>query len=124
MVFAAANHRIAKRKQLKLSDLVAERWAMSSATDPNWAVLRQAFGCVGLPLPVMAVETTDLSLRHHLIAVSNLLTFASKNIARYAATRFDIAEFRVKDLAYTRRVGVFYRNDAYLPPPPGGSSRY
>jgi DNA-binding transcriptional LysR family regulator len=116
VVIAAANHRLAKRKQLKLADLVQERWIMSSISDPNWAVLSRAFGNAGMPRPVIAIETTDLSLRHHLVAVSNLLTFASKNIARYAAARFRIAQFRVKDLAYTRRVGVFYRKDAYLSP--------
>ena len=34
----------------------------------------------------------------------------------YAAAHFPIIELRVRDLGFTRRVGVFYRKDAYLSP--------
>jgi len=116
VVFARARHRLAKRKKLTVADLVGERWAMSSINNPTWRRLSQMFSDAGLPPLVIGAETTDLPLRHHLIATSDMLTFGSKDVARYAAQRHPIVELRVKGLAYTRRVGVFYRKESYLSP--------
>jgi DNA-binding transcriptional LysR family regulator len=54
--------------------------------------------------------------RFHLIATSDLLTFGSKTVAQYGAGHLGIVELRVKGLSASRRVGVLYRKDAYLPP--------
>jgi DNA-binding transcriptional LysR family regulator len=116
VVFASANHPLAKRRQLTLADLLQERWTMAAIDNPSWQRLSQAFGDAGLTTPVLGIETTDLPLRHHLVASSNLLAFASRDVARYAAARFRIVELRVKDLTYIRRVGVICRKDAYLSP--------
>jgi len=51
-----------------------------------------------------------------LVAASDLLAFGSRSVAQYATAHFRIAVLRVKDLVYTRRVGVIYRKDAYLSP--------
>jgi DNA-binding transcriptional LysR family regulator len=116
VLFAGAHHRLAKRKQLTMADLVGERWAMSSINNPTWRRLSQMFADAGLPPLVIGVETTDLPLRHHLIAASDMISFGSRDVARHVARRFPIVELRVKDLAYTRRVGVFCRKESYLSP--------
>jgi DNA-binding transcriptional LysR family regulator len=116
VVYAAANHRLAKRKRLTLADLVQERWMTGAINNPGWRRLCQAFADNDLPPPKTGVETTYLTLRNELVAATDLLAFASREVARYAAARLHIAELRVKDLTYTRRVGLMYRKDAYLSP--------
>jgi DNA-binding transcriptional LysR family regulator len=116
VVYVSANHRLAKRKQLTLADLVHERWATGFISGPPERGLSQAFEDAGLPPPNIAIETAFLPIRYHLVAASDLLSFNSTRMVRYAAARFRIRELHVKDLAYTRRVGVYYRKDAYLSP--------
>jgi len=116
VVYASANHRLAKRKQVTLADLVQERWALSTIAGLTERRLSRVLGDNGLPPPSIALETTNLSTRLHLVAASELLGFSSRQTVRYAAAQFRIAELRVKDLSVTRRVGVVYRKDAYLSP--------
>lgn len=116
VVYVAANHRLAKRKQLTLADLVQERWATGFTNGPPERRLSQAFEDAGLPPPKFAIQTAFLPIRYHLVAASDFLSFNSRRMVRYAAARLRIRELHVKDLAYTRRVGVYYRKDAYLSP--------
>jgi len=116
VVYASANHRLANRKQVTLVDLAQERWALSLSD--SWAeqYLSRVFGDNGLPPPSIALETTNLPTRHHLIAASELLGFSSRQSMQYFAAQFPVVELRVKDLTVTRRIGVMYRKDAYLSP--------
>ena len=116
VVYASANHRLAKRKQLTLADLVGERWTTGFVNGPPERRLSQVFEDSGLPPPNIAIETAFLPIRYHLVAASDLLSFNSRRMVRYAAARLRIRELHVKELAYTRRVGVYYRQDAYLSP--------
>jgi len=116
VVYASANHRLTKRRQVTLADLVQERWALTPIE--NFAVQRlsRLFRESGLPPPSIALETTNMQTTHTLIAVSELLGFTSRQTVRYAAAHYPIAELRVMDLSVTRPVGVVYRKDAYLSP--------
>jgi DNA-binding transcriptional LysR family regulator len=113
-IYASLDHRLAKRRLLTLHDVAQERWAMASP-GTGWA-LTKAFANLGLPPPKLAVDTTSEMAKFHLVATSDLLTFASKPVAKYAAGHLGIVELRVKGLSATRRVAVRYRKDAYLPP--------
>jgi DNA-binding transcriptional LysR family regulator len=115
-VYAAANHRLAKRKQLTLADLVDEQWVMATTNNPAWQRLNQAFVDCDLPSPKIGVATTYLPLRQQLVATSDLLAFGSNEVTRYAVERLGVVQLRVKELTVSRRVGVIYRKDAYLPP--------
>ena len=79
-------------------------------------LLAEEFGRKGLPPPHIAVETSYLPARYHVVAATDLLAIGSRPIVRYGAARFGIVELRVKDLTLTRRDGVMYRKDAYLSP--------
>ena len=116
VIFAATNHRLARRKHLTLADLTQERWAMGTVNGSTERKLHQLFGDAGLGSPNITVETPLLSLRHQLVASSDLLTFNSMRSAKYAASRFRLAVLPVKDLTYVRPVGVIYRKDGYLSP--------
>jgi DNA-binding transcriptional LysR family regulator len=116
VVFTSLHHRLAKRKQVTLSELVQERWLTGDINGASQRQLSQAFEDRGLPAPKIAVETPFVPIRYHMVATSDLLAFTSRAVARSAAARFQIAELRVKDLSIMRRVGVIYRKDAYLSP--------
>ena len=116
VVLASANHRLAKRRELKLVDLVRERWTLGAINGPPEQLLSQVLGNKGLPAPNIAVETTNLSARLQLVAATDLLALGTTPTVRYAAARFGIVVLRVKDFAAARRGGLFYRKDAYLSP--------
>jgi DNA-binding transcriptional LysR family regulator len=116
VVYASANHRLAKRKQLTLADLVHERWAMRHVTNPSWRRLCQAFGKAGLPPPRIGIDSSNISLRQHMVASTNMVAYASKEIAHNAAKQHAIVQWNLKELAARRRVGVVYRKDGYLLP--------
>ncbi len=116
VIYASANHRLAKRRSLTLADLAGERWAVPSASSVIVRVLSEELRNRGLPPPVIAVETTYLPARHHLLGATDLLAINPRSMVRHDAARFGLVELRVKDLALTRRGGVIYRKDAYLSP--------
>jgi DNA-binding transcriptional LysR family regulator len=116
VVYASINHRLAKRKVVSLADLAQERWAVSALSTPSSQCLRQMCQDAGLPPPKIAMESNSLPLKHQIVAGSDLLGFAAKRSVSEASPRYRLAALRVRDLAYSRRVGVMYRKDAYLSP--------
>jgi DNA-binding transcriptional LysR family regulator len=116
VIHASANHRLAKRRQLTLADLTQERWVLPSFDSGIVRRLTQVFGDLGLPPPQVAVETSYLPARYHVVATSDLLTFGSKAVAEHAAGHLGIVDLRVKGLSGSQRIVVRYRKDAYLPP--------
>ena len=116
IVYASAKHRLANRKRVALSDLVEERWALSTSDTPLWLRIHHAFQQNGLSSPRIAIETASLGLRLPLVASSDLLGYSSRAALRQGAPQIRFAELHVKELAYTRRTGMLYRKDAYLSP--------
>ena len=115
VVYASVNHRLARRKQLTVSDLAQERWA-SADSSAAFQRLRRAFEERGLPSPRLAVESNATSVRFRAVAGSDLLGFTAKTHLRQVARRFGLAELPVKELSWQRGVGVSYRKDAYFSP--------
>ena len=117
-VYAAAGHRLAKRKRVTIADLAQERWAMPAHAIMPSAVqwLRRVLEQHGLPAPRFTLETGSVFLRLKLIASSGLLTFTSRRPMRQLAPQFPMVVIPVKELTWTRHVGVSYRKDAYLSP--------
>jgi len=115
VVYASANHRLAKLKRVTIADLSRERWALlPDVLASQW--LRRAFEDSGLPPPEVTLETSSETLRLHAVASSELLGFAPRIYVREAAPRLRLVELRVKELAWRRPLGVRYRRDAYLSP--------
>ncbi len=115
-IFASANHRLAKRRQLTFTDLAQERWALSAPDIGGVRLLAEAFASVGLPPPKAVVEASSVMTRFHLVATSDLLTYATRPVSQYAADQLGIVDLRVKGLPAGRYICATYRKDAYLPP--------
>ena len=115
-IYAAANHRLAKRRQVTLADLAQERWVLSPLTQETGRLLTQAFAAMGLPPPNVAVESSSMGARFRLVAACDLITFGSRSVAQHLARDLAIVPLRIKVLPGTRHTCVTYRKDAYLPP--------
>jgi DNA-binding transcriptional LysR family regulator len=115
-IYASTNHRLAKRKRVSLVDLAQESWILPAHGTETAQLLTKALASVGLPPPRIAIEATYMMTRFHAVAASELLTYGSKVVAKYAAGHLGIVDLRVTGLSGDRRVCVTYRKDAYLPP--------
>lgn len=115
IVFASATHPLAARKKVAIADLVRWRWA-STANVLAWQWLQRTFQNHSLPPPRIALETGSLSLRSLIAASSDLLCFNAKRAFRESAQHLQLVEVPVKELTWTRHVGLSYRADAYLSP--------
>jgi DNA-binding transcriptional LysR family regulator len=116
VAYASADHRLAKKRHVSMSDLAMEGWVMSSAIHRPKQLLARAFEESGLSGPRLVVETRPARLRLQIIAGSRLLGFGPRRSMQKAATSFRLKVLPVKELNWPRPVGAMYRKDAYLPP--------
>ena len=116
VVIAAADHRLARKKPLRLADLSQEHWIVSAPTSVISRQLHAVFENHGLPRPRVSVETDSPVLRLPVVASSDLLGYTWASVLHWAMPQMCFAELDVEELALTFRVGVSYRKDAYLSP--------
>jgi DNA-binding transcriptional LysR family regulator len=116
VAYASTRHRLARKKKVELADLARERWAVAALNAPSPPRLRQAFLDAGLPPPEIAMESNSLMFRHRIVASTDLVGIAPKQSISESFPRSRCVVFRVRDLNYIRRVGMMYREDAYLSP--------
>jgi DNA-binding transcriptional LysR family regulator len=117
VVYAAANHRLAKRKSLSLADLTEERWASTAASAyGSRQSLHQAFAERGLPQPRNMLVSDSVMLKLRAVATSDLLGVSAKRVVQTATTYLRLAILPVKDMNWLRPAAIAYRRDAYLSP--------
>jgi DNA-binding transcriptional LysR family regulator len=116
IVCASANHPLARRKRVTLADLAGERWALPSANTLAWQQIYRAFADNGMPPPQVAMEANVRQIRLQVIAQSGLLGFTPRWELQQSSLPTRLVEIPVKELAWTRQLGVRYRKDAYLSP--------
>lgn len=114
VVYASANHRLAGKRRVTLSDLAPERLVVFGPDSNSMRRLKSTFVDAGLPFPHIALETGSIALRNQIVASTDLLGYTAQRVVRLAAPQFRFAELRVKELEFVRRVGVIYRKNAYL----------
>jgi DNA-binding transcriptional LysR family regulator len=116
VVCASADHRLAKRKRVAISDLVQERWTLSAPAVLNVQHVHRAFHDAGLPPPRVAIEARPVRLRLQICAATSLLSFNARRTLHQVAPRFRLKELPVAELRWRRAMGVIYRKDSYLSP--------
>lgn len=119
VVFCSAEHRLARRKSVKLEDLAQERWSAATSAVGAFGPLRllqQAFEERGLPAPRIALVSDLVMFRRRVVAASDLVGVAVKANVAAAASRLDLKILSVQGLQWVRAVAAAYRKDSYLPP--------
>lgn len=115
VVYAAANHPLAKRKRVTFADLAEEQWS-SDIDASSWKALCRQFEERGLKIPRLVMESNSLELRLPVIAASNLLIHSSSIVVQRAKQRYRLVELPVEGFNIAREIGVYYRKDGYLSP--------
>lgn len=116
VVYAAVDHRLTRRKQVEIADLAEERWATSAPDALPWKWVQRVFEEHGLAPPRVALVSNLMHIRREVIASSDVLGFAPRRSLRQVAPHLRLTDIPVKELTWTRHVGVGYRKDAYLSP--------
>lgn len=116
VVYASADHRLAKRQPVDVADLAQEGWALPVIDGVAGIWLHRVFEDHGLPPPRVTLVGGQMQIRLEAIGASRLLGIAPKRSVREVASRLRLTEIPVKGMAWIRQVGVGYRKDAYLSP--------
>lgn len=115
VVFASANHPLARRKRVTLTDLAKERW-ISDINGRSQSMLRELFVTSGLGLPRLLMESNSFGMRVPMIESSNLVALAASVAVQKAKQHYRLAELPVEGLNLEGAIGVSYRKDGYLSP--------
>jgi len=118
-VVASERHRLAGRKRVPIAELVRERWAIPTANVLAWKWLQRVFEDRGLPAPDVAMDASSTLPTLGVVARSDLLGFVSRRVLRQAKRPFKPIELDVKELKWTRSIGVSHRKGGYLSPVAG-----
>jgi DNA-binding transcriptional LysR family regulator len=97
VVCAAGTHRLAKQKQVELTDLVEESWAWADPSLGSQQKMRETFRDAGLPPPRVGLECRSTALRLRSVAQSDLLDFTSLSVIRQLGSA-SIVVLPVKEL--------------------------
>jgi DNA-binding transcriptional LysR family regulator len=115
VVCAAANHKLADKKDLTLMELAEERWALTETTLLSQRWLLDKFSEAGLPPPSIAFESRSHALKQRTVACSDLLTFTSRSVFQQFASASAMKVLQVRELVLRWPVSVIYRKESLLP---------
>ena len=113
--FVRTGHRIARKRNLSLGEMVAERWLVID--QPHASLnFENTFEQEDLPIPSHLLRTNSLTLIRSLITRGDFVIcmpeeFFDAEIRAGSVKRLNIPAFN-----YLRRAGLIYRKGTYLPP--------
>jgi DNA-binding transcriptional LysR family regulator len=115
-VFASAHHRLARHRSVTLASLAGEAWVLAASNVISRQQVHRFFEDAGLPTPRVALESDSTPFRLRVVESSDLVGFFWRRLVKQASPQVRLAELRVKEMFWKRRVAVSYRKDAYLTP--------
>jgi DNA-binding transcriptional LysR family regulator len=123
VIFASANHRLAKRRRITVPDLAGERWVVlrsstyqTSAMHYQWLGVNRLFENHGLPPPTLGLETNSQEVRLAAVAYSDYLGFATRQFMRQAMRRYPLVELPIREEIHLDNLCLVYRKNAYISP--------
>ena len=116
MIAAGGRSRWAKRRSVKLADLIDERWTLPPTDTPFGAVVAEAFRASGLEMPRATVVTSSVPARHRLVATGRFLTALPRSMLRFHPKNAAVKILPI-DLPTTRRpIGIITLKNRSLSP--------
>lgn len=85
VIVAGAKNPWARRRKIKLAELVDESWCLPSLESFPWNFTADAFRAAGLQLPHRIVTTRSVSLRTSLVATGRFLTTFPRTVLHFGA---------------------------------------
>jgi DNA-binding transcriptional LysR family regulator len=116
VVYASADHPLARLHRMQIADLAQERWAFPMLDGISHKWINRVLEDNDLPPPRVTLLGGPMQIRLQAIGSSHLLGVAPRRAVREAASRLHLTEIPIKGLMLIRQVGVGYRKDAYLSP--------
>ncbi len=117
IVFASANHPLAKRRRVTIQELAREHWAAINDThNPQWRALIQAFEVNRLPPPTIALRSNSHSVRLSAVAYAGYVSIITRPLLAQEARRHPVVELPVNEMTLGRSLSIIYRKGAYLSP--------
>jgi DNA-binding transcriptional LysR family regulator len=115
-VAAGGQSEWARRRSLKLPELVNERWTLPPSDTPFGSVVVEAFRASGLEVPRASVVTSSVPARIRLVATGRFLTALPRSMLRFHPKNAAIKILPI-DLPTTRRpIGVITLKKRSLSP--------
>ena len=115
VVMAGNNSPWARRRKLRLIDLLAERWVLPPVGSPGRRYIDAAFDAMGLIPPVAAVSTFSTSLCHQLLASGAYLAILPREASRLAK-HLPLVPLNVDFPGIERSIGVLTLKNRTLSP--------
>ena len=116
VIAAGGRSRWAKRRSVKLADLIDERWTLPPTDTPFGAVVAEAFRASGLEMPRATVVTSSVPARHRLVATGRFLTALPRSMLRFHPKNAAVKILPI-DLPTTRRpIGIITLKNRSLSP--------
>jgi DNA-binding transcriptional LysR family regulator len=115
VVVAGARSPWARKRKLKLADLMNEPWALPPTDSPFGSVVLAAFRANGLDLP-RTIVTSTLPARNTLLATGRYLTMVPRVVLSFPARNADLKRLPI-ELPMTRRpLGIVTLKNRTLSP--------
>jgi DNA-binding transcriptional LysR family regulator len=86
-VLASKEHPLARRRRLRLAELMGERWTLSPPELPLGQLVARIFTAEGLALPASTVTTVSIHLRLSLLQTGEFVTVLPQSIAAQSLVR-------------------------------------
>jgi len=113
-IVAGANSRWARRRTIKLADLVDGPWVLPPSLSVQ-TVLERTFGAAGLKPPTPAVSASSILLRHRLVASGRFLSVLATSLLKTNAKQWKIKALPI-ELPKPPPVAVFTLKRRMLSP--------
>ncbi|HLU20819.1 MAG TPA: LysR family transcriptional regulator [Pusillimonas sp.] len=110
-VLCRAGHPLAKQSGVTLGDTLGYGWVLPHAGTPTRNLFETLFSRRRLPLPKVAVETTDLSIIREVMLESEMLTLVSSHQYRRELSAAMLVELDLHLPETARQVGLLRRMD-------------
>jgi DNA-binding transcriptional LysR family regulator len=116
VVAAGCQSKWAKRRSVKLAELIDERWTLPPADTPFGSVVVEAFRASGLEMPRATVVTSSVPARNRLVATGRFLTALPRSMLRFHPKNAAVKILPI-DLPTTRRpIGIITLKNRSLSP--------
>jgi DNA-binding transcriptional LysR family regulator len=116
LVVADTSHQLARRRSIKLAELVNEAWAMPPANTYAGSYVRNAFEGDGLSLPRRIVSTYSHVLRHHLVATAGFITILPESMLQVMAKPLSVRALPVRIPKERRTIAMVILKQRTLSP--------
>jgi DNA-binding transcriptional LysR family regulator len=115
-VIAGIKNPWARRRRIKLADLINEPWALPPPDDQAHRLLTDVFRAIGLELPRPAMVTATGVARIALVAKGHFLSIASESVRRFGGWDRSIKVLPIDLAAASGPVGIITLKNRTLTP--------